>query len=81
MDQLSTWDIGLDTGGKCKKNNQVDIQNMTLNYEAWSQINKIMREKEIKNKEDTGLINKRIYLEKKKFGEETDQGKISQQCH
>ena len=80
MDQLSTWDIGLDTGGKCKKNNQVDIQNMTLNYEAWSQINKIMREKEIKNKEDTGLINKRIYLEKKKFGEETDQGKISQQC-
>ena len=66
METLSTWDIGLDKGGKCKKENRVDLQNMRLDYEAWSQINKIMREREAKNKENNRLKNKRIYLEKKK---------------
>ena len=81
MDNLSMWDNGLDAGGKCRKTNQVDVQNMTLDYEAWSQINKILREREMKNKENTGLVNKRIYLEKKKFGENSDKERNSQRCH
>ena len=81
MESLSMWDNGLDVEGKCRKNNRVDVQNMTLDYDAWSQINKIMRDREMKNKENTGLINKRIYLEKKKFGEVSDEGTCNQRCH
>ena len=77
MDNLSIWDNCLDVEGKCRKSNRVDVQNMTLDYEAWSQINKIMRDREMKNKENTGSVNKRIYLEKKKLGED----KNSQRCH
>ena len=81
MESLSMWDNGLDVEGKCMKKNQVDVQNMTLDYDAWSQINKIMRDREMKNKENAGLVNKRIYLEKKKFGEVLDEGTNSQRCH
>jgi len=81
METLSTWDIGLDKGGKCKKENRVDLKNMRLDYDAWSQINKIMREREAKNKENNGLKNKRIYLEKKKSHVGEAEENDSNRCH
>ena len=43
---LSIYDVNLDTGGKCKKDTRVNIENLTLNYDDWSEINKVLKDRE-----------------------------------
>jgi len=81
--KLSLWNRSLDKTGKCNLGSKVDLQNLRLDFEAWNQINKILKDRESQEPRDQAreaVKNKKIYLKKKvHFGDEPNE--VEEESH